>query len=39
MLGEHTIVLFDDSNLNYRMDNEKNTDPKPIANNCPLEEH
>ena len=39
MLGEHTIVFFDDSNLNYRMDNEKNTYPVPIANNCPLEEH
>ena len=37
--GEHTIVFFDDSNLNYRMDNEKNTYPVPIANNCPLEEH
>src|SRR5215207_7038145 len=23
MSGEHTIVFFDDSNLNYRMDNEK----------------
>jgi len=39
MPGEHTIVFFDDSNLNYRMDNEKNTYPVPIANNCPLEEH
>jgi hypothetical protein len=39
MAGEHTIVFFDDSNLNYRMDNEKNTYPVPIANNCPLEEH
>ena len=39
MPGEHTLVLFDDSNLNYRMDNEKNTYPVPIANNCPLEEH
>jgi hypothetical protein len=39
MSGEHTIVFFDDSNLNYRMDNEKNTYPVPIANNCPLEEH
>jgi hypothetical protein len=39
ILGEHTIVFFDDSNLNYRMDNEKNTYPVPIANNCPLEEH
>ena len=39
MLGEHTIVFFDDSNLNYRMDNEKNTYPVPIANNCPLEGH
>jgi hypothetical protein len=37
--GEHTIVFFDDSNLNYRMDSEKNTYPVPIANNCPLEEH
>lgn len=39
MPGEHTIVFFDDSNLNYRMDNEKNTYPVPLANNCPLEEH
>ena len=39
MAGEHTIVFFDDSNLNYRMDNEKNTYPVPIANNCPLENH
>jgi hypothetical protein len=39
MPGEHTIVFFDDSNLNYRMDSEKNTYPVPIANNCPLEEH
>jgi hypothetical protein len=39
MAGEHTIVFFDDSNLNYRMDNEKNTYPVPVANNCPLEEH
>ena len=39
MPGEHTIVFFDDSNLNYRMDNEKNTDPVPIANNCPLGEN
>ena len=39
MPGEHTIVFFDDSNLNYRMDNEKNTYPLPIANSCPLEEH
>jgi hypothetical protein len=39
MPGEHTIVFFDDSNLNYRMDNEKNTYPVPIANKCPLEEH
>jgi hypothetical protein len=39
MSGEHTIVFFDDSNLNYRMDNEKNTYPLSIANNCPLEEH
>jgi hypothetical protein len=39
MPGEHTIVFFDDSNLNYRMDNEKNTYPVPIANNCPLEGH
>src|ERR671921_1854297 len=30
MSGEHTIVFFDDSNLNYRMDNEKNTYPVPI---------
>ena len=37
--GEHTIVFFDDSNLNYRMDNEKNTYPVPITNMCPLEEH
>jgi hypothetical protein len=37
--GEHTIVFFDDSNLNYRMDNEKNTYPVPIANNCPLGEN
>jgi len=37
--GEHTIVFFDDSNLNYRMDNEKNTYPVPITNKCPLEEH
>ena len=39
MPGEHTIVFFDDSNLNYRMDNEKNTYPVPVAHNCPLEEH
>lgn len=39
MPGEHTIVFFDDSNLNYRMDNEKNTYPITIANKCPLEEH
>jgi hypothetical protein len=39
MPGEHTIVFFDDSNLNYRMDNEKNTYPVPIANKCPLEEY
>ena len=39
MSGEHTIVFFDDSNLNYRMDTEKNTYPVPIANKCPLEEH
>jgi hypothetical protein len=39
MPGEHTIVFFDDSNLNYRMDNEKNTYPVLIANKCPLEEH
>jgi hypothetical protein len=39
MPGEHTIVFFDDSNLNYRMDNEKNTYPVPIANNCPLGEN
>lgn len=39
MPGEHTIVFFDDSNLNYRMDNEKNTYPITIANKCPYEEH
>ena len=39
LAGKHTIVFFDDSNLNYRMDNEKNTYPVPILNNCPLEEH
>ena len=39
MPGEHTIVFFDDSNLNYRMDNEKNTYTVLIANKCPLEEH
>jgi hypothetical protein len=39
MPGEHTIVFFDDSNLNYRMDTEKNTYPVPLANKCPLEEH
>jgi len=38
LAGKHTIVFFDDSNLNYRMDNEKNTYPVPILNNCPLEE-
>ena len=37
--GLHTMVFFDDSNLNYRMDNEKNTYPVPITNKCPLEEH
>ncbi|HEU5461283.1 MAG TPA: hypothetical protein VFU79_03320 [Nitrososphaeraceae archaeon] len=37
--GEHTIVFFDDSNLNYRMDNEKNTAPVPITIQCPLEDH
>ena len=31
MPGEHTIVFFDDSNLNYRMDNEKNTYPVPYS--------
>ena len=35
--GVHTMVFFDDSNLNYRMDNEKNTYPVPITNKCPLE--
>ena len=39
MPGEHTIVFFDDSNLNYRMDNAKNTYPVQIANKCPLEGH
>ena len=39
LLGEHTVVFFDDSNLNYRMDNEKNTYPLPITTQCPLEDH
>ena len=35
--GDHTIIFFDDSNLNYRMDDEKNTYPVPITSTCPLE--
>jgi hypothetical protein len=39
VFGEHTMVFFDDSNLNYRMDDEKNTYTVSITNKCPLEGH